>query len=177
MVETRVAWSDFPGLRDGLLGPGQVKDRDLKVSTYMTATLTGPSFDIPPPIGGDDARAVLPGEAAVWRWQVVPKESGSQPIFLTLRAVHNGNPLGQPGGVVDYMEVSGNLVHGLSKWMEANGEWAVALALGLGVALGQRSQQATLLASLPPRWTDRPTAAQRVRVTLRRVRRACTSSL
>jgi hypothetical protein len=76
-------------LRDKLAGmPGMIQGAAVKIAPRMEAVLTGPNFEvlaITPAL-----QAVARDEPTEWRWQVTPRSTGNQRLFLALNVSIEG---------------------------------------------------------------------------------------
>lgn len=72
-------------LEKDITEPGTVDSARIRISDTVEARLTGTAFDVRPVT--PELQAVSGEEPTEWRWEVIPKETGSHRLFLTINAL------------------------------------------------------------------------------------------
>jgi hypothetical protein len=76
-------------VKDKLRGmPGIIEGAVVRIAPQMEARLSGQSFDVNPIT--PERQVVARNEATEWRWEVTPKTTGSQRLFLALNVSIEG---------------------------------------------------------------------------------------
>ncbi|MDQ4033465.1 MAG: hypothetical protein M3332_14945 [Actinomycetota bacterium] len=138
-VEVRIAREESDDLDEGLQGKGDPRVEGLLVGTTMRARLEGSAFDITP-IGSDIQQLMSKGFRE-WRWDVIPTESGSHPLFLIVSVLHERypSPIQEAPPFERRIDVSVNPGYSLSKWLANNWEKPVVTLVGIiGIIEGYR---------------------------------------
>jgi hypothetical protein len=73
-------------LKTMVSGDGEIQTRDVAVSDYMEATLSGDNFRI---VNPTQRKLVSTRGATEWTWDVTPTKAGKQRLHLTLNAIVN----------------------------------------------------------------------------------------
>jgi subtilisin-like proprotein convertase family protein len=81
-IEVRLTKNITDNLTGGLIGSGETQIEEIKIGTFMKVKLTGNNFDINPL--SSEEQVVGPMEFTEWSWDVVPLESGTQKLHLTV---------------------------------------------------------------------------------------------
>ncbi|MFD0202852.1 MULTISPECIES: hypothetical protein [Saccharothrix] len=110
-----------PGFTSGLPGTGGVTTGSAKVGDRLTASLTGPDFDIAL-VGDKVERSLLEGDYVEWAWNVRPKRSGKLLLDFSLYVVVPGEDAPIYHRTYDHsVEVEVNFVHSVGVWVKDYG--------------------------------------------------------
>jgi len=99
----------------------------LKLSTVMSARLTGGSFSIKP-LNQEEQIRTSDQPYLSWQWEVRPEKAGEQRLTLHLSVVVNAEGMGDKTyttSEIREVAVSGNLLYIISRFMGSNWEWVV----------------------------------------------------
>jgi len=114
-------------LTENLEGAQEVIVVPLRVSTVMSAKLTGAAFDILPHMSEEQIR--MPDEPYMrWLWEVTPQKTGEQRLTLTLTVVVNAEGVGEKPHVtteIRKVQVTGNPVYSISNFFGSNWEFVI----------------------------------------------------
>lgn len=86
IIEARISHNVNKELTKGLEGRGIPLEESIKVSTIMTARLSGDTFNI---LYLSDKEQIVPPEeyTAEWEWEVIPQKAGYRKLYLSVSVV------------------------------------------------------------------------------------------
>jgi len=122
-------------LQRSVTPPGERQGATVSVSNRMEARLTGTNFAITAIT--DEEQAIVSGADTEWKWEVAPKETGTQALHLTLTALFDVDGAKTRRTVQTFdriIEVRVTRMQTLQDFFKKNWQWiCTALLIPLGI--------------------------------------------